>query len=127
MTKPVLTEKICTDCGQIAMPVSQKRGNDEIEINLWLLMAGAAVLYVFTGTLHTFVGWLLHFYYFPPGTIVRLLRRLAEIFFVLGLVYTIWRLSTTYQACSKCQHETVIPLDSPKGQKVQAEHQKPAE
>ena len=125
-SKPVLTEKICTDCGQVAIPLNQQRGSDEIEINLWLVMVGSAVLAVITWSLHMLIVHALHYYHLPTGAIARLFHRLTEIFFVAGLIYTVWRLSTAHQVCPTCQHENVIPLDSPRGRKVQAEHQKPS-
>lgn len=42
---------------------------------------------------------------------------LWPIFIVPGLVYTIWRLTTKYFACPKCNATDLIPLDSPKGKK----------
>ncbi len=41
---------------------------------------------------------------------------------VPGLIYSIWRLTTKYDACPKCKNPTMIPVDSPKGQKLVEEH-----
>jgi len=37
---------------------------------------------------------------------------------VPGLIYTIWRHTTHYQACRSCGAANMIPLDSPKAQEV---------
>lgn len=39
-------------------------------------------------------------------------------FLIPGLIYSIWRLTTKYRACPKCRHESIIPADSPRGQKL---------
>ena len=35
------------------------------------------------------------------------------LFIIPGLIYTLWRLTSRYEACRKCKSSTVIPLDSP--------------
>jgi len=41
------------------------------------------------------------------------------LFFVVpGLIYSIWRLTTKYDACPKCKNASMIPADSPVGQKL---------
>lgn len=42
-------------------------------------------------------------------------------FLVPGLIYSIWRLTTRYQACPQCAHETVVPATSPRGQALMKE------
>lgn len=32
---------------------------------------------------------------------------------VPGLLYSIWRLTTKYNACPKCLSDAIVPLDSP--------------
>ena len=39
-------------------------------------------------------------------------------FIIPGLIYTIWRLTTKQLVCSNCGNATMIPLDSPMGQKL---------
>lgn len=39
-------------------------------------------------------------------------------FLIPGLIYTIWRLTTRYSVCPKCGHSTLVPSDSPVGQKL---------
>ncbi|MBW7903001.1 MAG: hypothetical protein H3C26_16080 [Rhodocyclaceae bacterium] len=41
---------------------------------------------------------------------------------VPGLVYSIWRLSSKYDACPSCGGTALIPEDSPLGKKFVAEH-----
>lgn len=41
------------------------------------------------------------------------------LFFIIpGLLYSIWRLTTKEKVCPKCKNPTMIPLDSPQGQKL---------
>ncbi|MDA8082322.1 MAG: YqaE/Pmp3 family membrane protein [Nitrospiraceae bacterium] len=37
---------------------------------------------------------------------------------VPGLIYSIWRLTTKYNACPICQNPTMIPLSSPMGKQL---------
>lgn len=44
------------------------------------------------------------------------------LFFIIpGLIYSVWRSSSRYDVCPKCNNQSLIPLDSPKGQKVMKE------
>ncbi|TRZ47800.1 MAG: hypothetical protein D4S01_11660 [Dehalococcoidia bacterium] len=41
------------------------------------------------------------------------------IFFIIpGLLYSLWRLSSKYDACPKCKNASMIPVDSPTGKKL---------
>lgn len=33
-----------------------------------------------------------------------------------GFIYTLWRVSTKYKGCRNCKSNSIIPVDSPKGQ-----------
>lgn len=39
-------------------------------------------------------------------------------FIVPGLIYTIWRCSTRYNACKTCNATELVPVDSPIGQQL---------
>lgn len=39
-------------------------------------------------------------------------------FLVPGMIYTVWRLSTRYDACEKCKSRNLIPLESPRGREL---------
>jgi hypothetical protein len=43
-------------------------------------------------------------------------------FFVPGLIYSIWRCTTRYWACPKCKAPNMVPLDTPRGQKLLEEY-----
>lgn len=43
---------------------------------------------------------------------------------VPGLIYSIWRSTTKERVCAKCKKNTLIPVDSPTGQKLLAEQTK---
>lgn len=42
-------------------------------------------------------------------------------FLLPGLIYSIWRLSSKHDACPKCGAQHMVPLDSPRGKKLQQE------
>ncbi|QHG91182.1 hypothetical protein CVO_04715 [Sulfurimonas sp. CVO] len=45
------------------------------------------------------------------------------LFIVPGIIYSIWRLTTRYNACPFCGASNMVPLDSPMGKKLAAEIQ----
>lgn len=52
-----------------------------------------------------------------------LVELILWLFFIIpGLIYSIWRLSSRYTACPNCKNQaTMIPVDSPNGQRLLAE------
>jgi hypothetical protein len=45
-------------------------------------------------------------------------------FIVPGIIYSVWRLTTKYNACPKCKGDTLIPSDTPMGQRLLNEMQR---
>ena len=43
------------------------------------------------------------------------------LFILPGVLYSLWRLSSKYDACPQCRGATMIPLNTPKGQELAAE------
>jgi len=43
------------------------------------------------------------------------------LFILPGLIYSLWRLSSRYDACPKCHIASMIPLETPKGQALASE------
>lgn len=43
-------------------------------------------------------------------------------YIVPGLIYTIWRISTRYNACENCKTTELVPTDSPVGKKLVQEY-----
>ena len=41
-------------------------------------------------------------------------------FIVPGVIYSIWRMTTKYDACPSCKGAAMIPVDSPVGKKLMA-------
>lgn len=113
-----LAEHICTDCSYVGVPERRKKGKDLVEVMLWVVFAICAALYVVTRGLHVITHY--HF----PGEIVRLCSLFAKLFLAFSVVYTLWQSSTEYKACPKCGNTAVIPLDSPRGQKLLKEQQR---
>jgi len=60
-----------------------------------------------------------------PKTVVRgsfLMEVVLWLFFLVpGLIYSIWRLTGKEKVCPSCGQKGMIPLDSPRGQKLQKE------
>lgn len=51
-----------------------------------------------------------------------LIEILAYFFMIIpGLIYSIWRLTTRYTACSVCGNQTLVPVDSPMGKKLSSQ------
>lgn len=42
-------------------------------------------------------------------------------FIIPGLIYSIWRSSSRHKICPKCKSQSLIPMDSPKAQKIMNE------
>jgi hypothetical protein len=47
-------------------------------------------------------------------------------FIVPGLIYSFWRLSSRYDACSCCGSTALVPVDSPVGRTLAHQHQSAA-
>ena|SRR5258708_3423557 len=43
-------------------------------------------------------------------------------FLVPGLIYSVWRSSSRHSICPKCGNPNLIPIDSPKAQKIMGEN-----
>lgn len=54
------------------------------------------------------------------STLIELILWLC--FLIPGLIYSLWRLSSKYDACPKCKGVSMIPVDSPIGQKTINDH-----
>lgn len=39
-------------------------------------------------------------------------------FLAPGIIYSLWRLTTRYDACRSCKAATLVPVDSPVGRKL---------
>jgi hypothetical protein len=39
-------------------------------------------------------------------------------FLVPGLIYSLWRQSSKYEACAKCNATNLMPVDTPRGQQL---------
>ena len=64
-----------------------------------------------------------------PKRVVRgsiLMEIALWLFFILpGLIYSVWRLTTKYNACPECKNATMIPITSPLGQKLLSQQTNP--
>ncbi len=41
-----------------------------------------------------------------------------------GLIYSVWRLTSRYQGCPKCESPNIIPIDSPRAMSILREQSK---
>lgn len=48
-------------------------------------------------------------------------------FLIPGLIYSIWRLASRYEACPSCKGQSMIPVDSPTGRELMAKQNKQVE
>jgi hypothetical protein len=117
LSRPSLPEQVCTSCGFAGVPVRKKKGHDELEVLLWILFTGSAVLYAVS----LFAHHASHYHF--PGLIVRFFSLFAKLFLTFSVIYTIWQLSSESPVCPKCQRESMIPPDSPKAQEIKRKHQ----
>ena len=53
------------------------------------------------------------------STLIELVLWLC--FIIPGLIYSLWRLTSRHLACEKCGASNMVPLDSPRGKKLQQE------
>lgn len=93
-------EMICRSCGRQGQPKKKSKGSRALELALWL---GAIIAFVVM---------------FPVG----------GLFAVVALVYSLWRLFTAspVTVCPACYGEaTMIPTDTPEGQRIAASHTTP--
>lgn len=44
------------------------------------------------------------------------------LFLLPGLVYSVWRLASRTDGCASCGSQSLIPVDSPLGEKIAAEY-----
>lgn len=40
------------------------------------------------------------------------------LFLIPGIIYSLWRSGKAYKSCRACGSESLVPLDSPKGQEM---------
>lgn len=52
------------------------------------------------------------------STLIELILWICLI--IPGLIYSIWRLSSRYDACRECDSANIVPLDSPVGRNLAA-------
>lgn len=43
-------------------------------------------------------------------------------FIVPGVIYSVWRLASKYQACPSCGSKEIVPLDSPRGRELASKY-----
>jgi hypothetical protein len=53
------------------------------------------------------------------STLIELVLWLC--FIIPGLIYSLWRLTSRHLACPQCGATNMVPLDSPRGKKLQQE------
>jgi hypothetical protein len=97
---------ICTSCGYVGYPKRLTKGSFWLELFLWLIFVFPVLVYISllsTGFVIETFPW---------------------IFALPGLLYSIWRLTSRYDACPKCKNASTIPLDTPIGQELLLKQQR---
>lgn len=84
---------ICTQCHTVNEGVKKTPGSFALELLIW----GAGII----------------------GGLIA-----APLFFlvIVGLCYTMWRITNPYRVCSSCGHTGLVGLNSPAGQKLQGQN-----
>ena len=93
------------------------RGSCLMEAFLWSLAVAGVIL-----TVLNFIGLLIISWITESLPLQPLFPLL--LFILPGLIYTIWRGTSKYDVCPECNHPTMIPVDTPEGQRLLAEQQK---
>ena len=89
--------KLCTTCGYVGQSKRETKGSFIMEVFLWLILVPGFIMGGFL--------WL--------------------IFLVPGFIYSVWRLTTRYDACPKCAAANMIPTSSPVAKKLLQEQNQP--
>lgn len=90
------SEMVCTRCGSIARPKRHTPGSLLIELLLLLFIIASLILSPTYGFI------------------------IPSLFFILLLIYGIWRLTARKWVCRVCVAEALVPIDSPVGQSMAA-------
>ena len=108
----MLFRSLCTTCNHVGVPAEEMRGRRDVEEVLWVVLAGLTVLYFLNLGILEF--WNVRFF---RGTF-KLCSMVGKLSLTVAVVYTLFRVSTQHQVCTKCHASTVIPVDSPRAREI---------
>ena len=109
-------ESICTACAHVGPATSQMFGRADVERALWVILLVLAVIYLVDMLVLKFLNvWIIRAAY--KATSIA-----GKIFLVAGIGYTLVRVSVRSNLCPTCGGTEVIPVDSPRGQKLMQQH-----
>lgn len=111
------TEKFCVTCGQIGAPNEVLSGRREIELVLWSIFAAFVAVYLVNLIIGEIFANFLHFMRLV-NFVHRVLKRGGELFALLSVAYSVYRISSQHQICTKCNSAAVIPVDSPRAKEL---------
>ena len=84
----MFSQRICSSCGQVNSDTKIVKGSFVIEAFLYLI--GIATLILIFGIL----------------------------ILVVAVIYSIWRVSSSYRGCKFCRTQTIVDINSPMGQEL---------
>ena len=121
------TKQLCANCHTVNVPKMSKKGSLDTEVLLWVLFFGVFIfglLWVFffgayierqllllslgLNKNHSFLWAIFGFFIFS----------LFLISLAYSTFYSIWRLTTKSNVCTTCGSKNLLPLESPKAQKI---------
>jgi hypothetical protein len=109
-------ESICTACAHVGPATRQMFGRTDVERGLWIILVALAVVYLADMLILKLLNiWIVR-------AIYKLTSITGKIFLVAGIGYTLVRVSVRTTLCPTCGGAEVIPVDSPRGQKLMQQH-----
>lgn len=107
-------KKICSSCYRVGTEKSHQKGSTGIEAALWI----GAVIWYMLYYYPTSLGSILpveavdaFLEGFPSGNILAL-------FALIAIIYTVWRIVTTYKGCPRCASPNLLGINTPQGKRL---------
>ena len=100
------TKQLCANCHTVNVPKMSKKGSLDTEVLLWVLFFGV------------FIFGLLWVFFFGVSIFGFFIFSLFLISLAYSTFYSIWRLTTKSNVCTTCGSKNLLPLESPKAQKI---------
>lgn len=106
------TERVCTTCTHVGIPVRQMAGRADVERGLWAVLIALAAIYGCDAIILNFTS------FFAFRWLYKLTSMAGKVFAVCSIAYTAIRISIRNSNCPKCGGAQVIPLDTPKAKGI---------
>jgi len=132
--------QICTNCGHIGYSIKKRAGITILEIVLWVtpiilfffgISASNNAYNLAKENIHDIYNWFSTGIYNSSSSSdsllvsyrqeARFLTITGIVLLVIALIYSIWRTVAGKLVCPECKKSSMIPLDSPMGEKLHQE------